>query len=255
MDNQTVVSYVNRKGGTHLKVLSDLACQIWKWCISRNLTLHAQYLPGKLNMRADHESRIFNDSSDWMLNRQVFNRLQQRWGPISIDLFAARHNAQVERYYSFRPDPTSMAVDAFAQKWKSAGQLYAFPPIVIIGRCLQKIKEERVETVVMVTSAWGSQAWYPVLLEMAVEEPVILLQVKVLLSNAQGKLHPLLEQRKLHIVAWRVSRVDCTKEFRRRLPRSSAVRGEQEPRKTTVQPGVNGIAGVVEDKLILFRAL
>ena len=40
MDNQTAVSFLNKKSETHLK---DLACDIWQWHLLRTLTIYAQY--------------------------------------------------------------------------------------------------------------------------------------------------------------------------------------------------------------------
>ena len=47
MDNRTVVTYLNKVGGTHAKDLSDLALQIWQWSLERNIVITAEYLPGK----------------------------------------------------------------------------------------------------------------------------------------------------------------------------------------------------------------
>jgi len=44
--------------------------------------------------------------------KQVYH-IQKTWGPFSVDLFAARNNTQLPLYYSFRPDPGALAVDAF----------------------------------------------------------------------------------------------------------------------------------------------
>lgn len=101
MDNTTAVAYLNHKGGTHLRSLSDLAIHTWLWCQQRNLTVHAEHLPGILNTQADQESRRVRDSSEWMLNRRVFQQIMDLWGPCSVDLFAARHSAQLSTYYSF----------------------------------------------------------------------------------------------------------------------------------------------------------
>ena len=90
MDNRTVVTYLNKMGGTHAKDLSDLALQIWQWSLERNTVITAEYLPGKENVIADQESRHHRDASDWKLDTQIFSRLAM--GPFSVDLFAARHN-------------------------------------------------------------------------------------------------------------------------------------------------------------------
>lgn len=57
MDNRTAVSYVNRMGGTRSPTLSGLAIQLWQWCLKKNLSLSAEYLPGPDNCVVDEESK------------------------------------------------------------------------------------------------------------------------------------------------------------------------------------------------------
>ena len=82
-------------GGTHSPLLSTLAVEVWNWCIERNLTIHAQHLPGVENAPADWESRHRTDSSDWKLNRDMSLQLENKLGPFSVDMFASRTNAQL----------------------------------------------------------------------------------------------------------------------------------------------------------------
>ena len=82
------------------------------------------------------------EPSDWMLDKKVFSKLQKTWGHFDIDLFAARHNRQLPRYFSFKPDPEAEAVDALAQNWSNL-KLYAFPPFILIGRCLRKLDQRK----------------------------------------------------------------------------------------------------------------
>ena len=104
MDNTSAVAYVNRLGGTHFLVLSNLALALWEWALSRNILLSAEHLSGSLNDTADWQSRHFNDSSNWRLCPQVFRALMQIRGPCAKDLFADRLNAQLPQFFSWRPD-------------------------------------------------------------------------------------------------------------------------------------------------------
>ena len=38
LDNSLAIAYINHNGGTHSKVLSDLALEIWEWCLTRRIT-------------------------------------------------------------------------------------------------------------------------------------------------------------------------------------------------------------------------
>ena len=54
------------------------------------------------NTIADAESRAFKDWWDWMLNPELFRRIQLRFGPLEIDLFASRASTQLPRFFSWR---------------------------------------------------------------------------------------------------------------------------------------------------------
>ena len=134
------------------------------------------------------------------MDSEVFLQIFNRWGPLQVDLFAARHNAQLPQYFSFKPDPGAVAVDPFAQDWLNLTP-YAFPPFLMVGRCLQKIREEKVEKAVIVTPLWRSQAWYPLLLHMSISNPYLPPQSKDLLTNPQEDPHPLVVPGKLTLIA------------------------------------------------------
>ena len=61
-------SLINRrKGRTESHTLLHLARTLWLWCMERNITLEAQYIPGVMNSIADRESRTWSDRSDQKL--------------------------------------------------------------------------------------------------------------------------------------------------------------------------------------------
>ncbi|CAJ0915455.1 unnamed protein product [Ranitomeya imitator] len=66
--------------------------------------------------------------------------LVNKWGLPEIDLFASRQNAKVEAFFSLNPRDGSRGVDALAQEWNFR-LAYAFPPIPILAKVLQKGKE------------------------------------------------------------------------------------------------------------------
>ncbi len=64
LDNNTAVCYINKCGGTRSRNLTDTAKLIANWCELRNNFVEAVYLPGKLNVLADEQSRVGTDASD-----------------------------------------------------------------------------------------------------------------------------------------------------------------------------------------------
>ena len=87
MDNISVLSYINQKGGTHSVQLCNLALELWEWCLQRQISLQAEY--GILNKVADTETRVMKDRCNWMINPSVFQQIQQSMGPLQIDLFVS----------------------------------------------------------------------------------------------------------------------------------------------------------------------
>ncbi|XP_040213655.1 uncharacterized protein LOC120943996 [Rana temporaria] len=172
MDNIAAVQYINRLGGTRSKILADISAEIWHFCLSRDISLVAEYIPGVSNTIADWNSRYLVDSSDWGLDRSVFTRIELLWGPLGIDLFASRLNHQLPHFFSWRPDPGSSAVDAFRHSW-TGGTHYAFPPFSMIPRVLLQITNQGA-TVVLITPWWPAQPWFPLLLDSIIDHPRLL---------------------------------------------------------------------------------
>ena len=93
-DSSTVVAYINNQGGTVSKNLVYLTRKLWMWCLERNIHIQAQHLQGVLNCVADSESRCMKDRSDWRLDNQSFTKVNNRYGPLEVDLFASRLTKQ-----------------------------------------------------------------------------------------------------------------------------------------------------------------
>ena len=250
IDNTTAVYYVNNMGGTHSQVLMDLTAQIWEWSMDRDMTLTAEYLPGKMNVRADHESRLKGDSSEWKLDTMIFQRIMSIVGNCEIDLFASRLSAQLPRYMSWKPDPGAVATDALSQPWGDNSN-YAFPPFSLIGRCLSKIRREEVQKVVLIAPLWTAQPWFPDLMRMLYRKPILLPNHKPLLQNHRNEAHAM--GNKLKLAAWPVSGVvSKTRAFQSELQRSFYPHGKNQQKRHTRAAGESGKSGAVSLDLIPF---
>ena len=167
-----------------------MAQQIWEWCSDRSIWITASYLPGSQNVDADFMSRKFNDNIEWMLNRDIFSEIVQRFGKPDIDLFASRINTQLPVYVSWKPDPSAWAIDAFSLDWGNLN-FYAFPPFNLISKCLQKIRSDRAQGLLVVPN-WPTQPWFPILHDLLLEEPFVLPNIEFLLTQpVSGTAHPL----------------------------------------------------------------
>ena len=243
IDNTTAVAHINKMGGTHSWHLCQLAIKVWNWCLDRRITISAEHLPGSLNQLADTESRAQADSSEWALDLAIFQQLMAKRGPCTVDLFASRLSAKLPTYYSWRSDPGAAAIDALCQSWNVV-KGYAFPPFCLIGRCLAKIKLEKVPRLVLIAPLWKSQAWFPLLPEMSVEKPILLPSCMRLLTDPMGFSHPMVIQGHLQLVAWTVSGVlSRVEDFQRKLLRSSVLHGESTQKPHTLVVGGFGQDG------------
>ena len=172
----------------------------------------------------------------------------------NMDLFASRISHKTRRYMSWKPDPMSVATDALTQDWSNLFP-YAFPPFCLVGRTLKKAQKHLIQMII-ITPVWVSQPWYPVLLEMCIQSPILLPKQRYLLENPRKETHPLIENNSLSLAAWFVSgnRGEQAR-YRQQLPLLSKTPKQWELEKITSRPGESFVAGVVQDRLIQFLVL
>ena len=237
-DNTTAIAYVNKFGGCHNKALNDLSKRLWRWCIEKNVNIMAVHIAGTDNVMADSLSREFNTSVEWSLNRKVFDKMCIALGQPDIDLFASRLNHKLDRYVSWKPDPDSLACNAFSIEWTGLYG-YAFPPFNMIGRVLWKI-EHSATAILLVCPYWPSQPWFPHLCSLLIARPVLLPSSPSLLRcPIQEIAHPMLPRLKL--IACLLSRSNFHRlAYRKRLSASLHLDGNPQLNETTPRPSDNG---------------
>ena len=181
----------------------EISKEIWGYLIEREIHLTAEYIPSLSNQTADWAPRNFQDSSEWKICPTVFKQICSHLGKPLLDLFASRLCHQLPRYIAWRPDPQSVATDAFQQDWKYQF-LYPFPPFSMIGRVLRKVQKDQTNMII-VTPAWQSQSWYPILLKMTIKTPILTPNHPNVLLIPEGKTHRLIQNSIPRLVAWLVS--------------------------------------------------
>ena len=88
IDNVTAITYINNMGGTKSRICNLIANEVWTWSIDRNIWLSAEHLQGSKNVLADEHSRVFDVTTEWMINRCVFVELVKIFGRPAIDIFS-----------------------------------------------------------------------------------------------------------------------------------------------------------------------
>ena len=252
-DSTTAVTYVNKMGGTKSTKCNELAKEIWAHCIDRNAWISCQHIPGVDNI-ADRPSRKFNDDIEWQLRNDVFQNICRTWDTPEIDLFASRTNHKLKTYCSWKKDPDATFIDAHSLNWRDFKLSYIFPPFSLIPGCLQKLQQDRADSI-MVVPLWPQQLWFPQLLRCLIDNPRVLPSTaKILhLAHTEAK-HPL--SPKLKLIACLVSgeAMKC-KAFRKNLSTSSWPHGETQQGQSTQHTYLSGSNFAVQGTTIPFLYL
>ena len=116
-----------------------------------------------------------------------------------MDLFALGKNTKLAIYVSPIWEETSWKVDSLVQNWDGL-YAYAYPPTNLIRACLNKVRTENVE-IVLIAPTWPNQEWFPDLLDLSIDFPITLPPVQKLLKQTfSHHLHPLPWNLNLHFI-------------------------------------------------------
>ena len=103
------------------------------------------------------------------------------------------------------------------------------------------------------TNMANATSWYPLLLEMPMQCPVLLTSLSDLLLDPQGNKHPLVQNRKLMLAVWKVTGNPLRwMEFQAMQPSLYPSQEDRVLLQVTNRPGISGLAGVLGKKLIHF---
>ena len=252
-DNSTAVTYINNLGGM-VPSLPAVSKSIWEWCFAHHCVLEAFHIPGSSNLQADSLSRQYNRNLEWKLHPTVFKWISNSLFVPDIGLFASRLNFQTSVYVSWCPDPGAWAVDAFSFCWREF-KPYIFPPFSLLGRILTKLKVEEVPDALVIAPWWPTAHWYPPLLQLLVQRPILLPQWDELLTLPQEDfLHPLKDV--MRLAAWHVSGITYrSEEFLHGQPAMCSSHGVQGQKSSTQRLGNVFVAGVIGNREILFKQI
>ena len=155
-------------------------------------------------------------------------------------------NAKLPTYVSWKPDPFARYVDAFTVNW-ALYPFYVFPPFILVGRCLQKIRGDWA-TGLLIVPMWPTQSYFGSLLRMLVDQPLYFKATRTTLTNPSvGELTcPL----RVTLLVCRVSKIPCrVQDFGQKLPTSFCPCGERVQLSNAMGTSRNGPRFVVKTKL------
>ena len=157
-DNQNVVRILTV--GSHKPALQQEAVAIFQLSVSSKIRIESEWIPREANQQADFLSRIV-DKDDWSLHPDLFQILDAKWGPHTIDRFASYFNTQLPRFNSRFWNPGVEAVDAFTCDWKDENNWWC-PPIYLIPRVLRHAQKTHAKGTLIVPQ-WFSAPFWPIL--------------------------------------------------------------------------------------------
>ena len=109
---------------------------------------------------------------------------------------------------------------------------------------------------ILVTPNWPAQPWYSQILDLCITESLLLPQSQELLVDPKGQVHPLVLNKTLKLMAWKISgKTWLRKEFQTWLPILSQIPEDQALQLITCRPGKNWLASVMKDRLIKLHAV
>ena len=154
--NTTAVADVRNTGGSHFLPSNDITRQIWEWCLTRNIWVSISHISMEINVTADQASRVFDDSTEWKLNVDVFNRI--------VDILIT------PTIVSWLPDPQAMAL--MPSLWIGPIIFYAsFPPFSILPQFLQKLEMDQAQ---VSCPNWPTHSRYPKLIRLLIRKSLLL---------------------------------------------------------------------------------
>ena len=169
-DNNTALAAIKNEGSRSWGI-TVLATDILEKCQAANVVLQPVRVTSEQNILADAASRL-KIPEDWSLSQRVFNMITKRYGNPDIDLMASQQSRKAPYFFSWnQADNEALRIDALAQdlNWSIWENPYIFPPFPLIALCLAKIRDQRVNRILMIVPYWPGKVWFSAFMQMALE--------------------------------------------------------------------------------------
>ena len=163
-DNTAVVCAWNNQG-CKCPALNKVLKAIFHCVVDQNIDLHLSYISSCQNV-ADEPSRQLN-FADTMLSASSWLKVEERFGPHSVDLMSLDSNVMVSkegeplRHFTPWPTPGTSGVNLFSQDLTKEDNLYVFPPLVLVFPLLCFLEEQKVSCTVVVPELYPVPVWWP----------------------------------------------------------------------------------------------
>ena len=157
-DSQTAARII--EVGSMKLNLHRLAIKIFQFCAEHSIRLEVHWIPRTENEKADYISRLV-DFDDWQITHDLFQSLEQLWGPHTVDCFANYYTAKLPRFFSRFWNPGTSGIDFFAQDLSSENCLVV-PPVALVARVIHYLSLQKAMAT-LVVPLWPSSSFWPLL--------------------------------------------------------------------------------------------
>jgi hypothetical protein len=120
---------------------------------------------------ADEPSRWGVDKGDYTLHTHLFKLLEQKmhpWVQPVVDCFASPGNKKYPQFISRFPHWEAVAVDSLNCPLERFSHIYANPPWNLIFQFLNRLRENKHLTCMLIVPYWVGATWYPLLVKMQI---------------------------------------------------------------------------------------
>ena len=195
MDSKVTRSNLLKMGGTHSLELLKISKSIWHYLLSHGIIITEEDLPSKWKIPADWESRNSRDLYRQQTASKHISKYNQKFWISNSGTFC------------IKTMPSSLTIRSMGAWTKQHSNRCnaAFPPFSLISRIPKKGSLRKGRTNNTTYTNMAKQTWYPILLEILMQCPLLLTPLPYLLLDRQGSKHRLVQNRKLILAAWKVA--------------------------------------------------
>ena len=171
VDNNSALQGIKNQGSSKSWPISCLSVIILKKAHLRNLFIEPVRISSEENILADCASRKQN-VPDWSISDNLVIKMFNKFGTPDVDLMATVLSRKAPMYFAWnQEDPESWGQDSLARDvaWNNFQLPYCFPPFPLIGQVLAKVRDQKVDKMLLVAPWWPTKPWFSTLLNMVIE--------------------------------------------------------------------------------------